>query len=741
MFVPLSTGMVLEGRYRVIKKLGSGGFGVVYQALDENVKCLVAVKETTVNEEQQVRAFEREARLLANLRHPTLPKVMDYFERGMSKYLVMEFIDGDDFGTRLKNNNRKPFEVDKVLEWADKLLAALEELHSADEPIIHRDIKPSNLKLDSKGEIVLLDFGLAKGSAGEMSRREGTLVKGHSPLFSSLEQEMGRTTSPQSDLYSLAATLWTLLTGHFPPDAMSERYAAEQDRLPDPLVLANALNPQVPTAIARILNQAMALNKRERPRSATEMRELLRKAVESPRRAEAERARQAELETLRVEAAQAVRDELLPQITKALQQVEEERARRETAIEESRNEMNAALSKIAELQNRETELLRQLTTQNEEYEIKLKSAQAKFSDLDERFMSLTKENSRLKKENDELQRLQVTQPVDTVLLKSDITTLKAGADWARNHDEANPAKRNVEERPLFWQGAVLGAIAAGLFIAIGFLGVWWLTNPTSSAQISNNSNLTLKSNVSDPGNTNSNNNLGGKNDVPAPVAPTGMVYIRGDAFMMGRDAGAQTTVEKPAHRVSVQPFFMDIYETTNEQYAEFVRATNRKPPSVWKNGNYPVEQAKFPVVGVDWNDANDFAKWAGKRLPSEEEWEFAARGTENYLYPWGNNWQDGKANVLTQGLAEVGQYTGASPNGIYDMVGNAWEWTSSDFKAYPNGILPGEYAGKTNLKTVRGGNFETNKDFATTVHRIGWAATGVGNYRRTGFRCAKDIEK
>lgn len=224
-----------------------------------------------------------------------------------------------------------------------------------------------------------------------------------------------------------------------------------------------------------------------------------------------------------------------------------------------------------------------------------------------------------------------------------------------------------------------------------------------------------------------------------PEAPNSMAYIAGGDFMMGRDDG-KSEAEKPAHKISVQPFFMDVYETTNEQYAEFIKATNHKTPDDWKSGTYPNGQAKFPVVGVDWNDANDYAKWAGKRLPTEEEWEFAARGANNLLYPWGNEWKQGNANVGGWAFAVVGKFKGASPFGIYDMIGNAGEWTASDFKAYPNGKLDDVFAGKSNLKTIRGGSFDTGKDYATATYRIGWQATGAENYNRTGFRLVQNIK-
>jgi eukaryotic-like serine/threonine-protein kinase len=288
--------------------------------------------------------------------------------------------------------------------------------------------------------------------------------------------------------------------------------------------------------------------------------------------------------------------------------------------------------------------------------------------------------------------------------------LKINLPQAERKKSASAAK--------YWIAALLGCVLIGLSIG-AFLA--WRSGGSTTA---------------DKDQTNSNGN-----PVKNPEPPAGMAYIPGGEFTMGRDDG-KSEAEKPAHQVSVKPFFMDLTEVTNEQYAEFIKAANYRPPTEWKNCAFPNGQAKFPVVGVDWEDAAAFCKNAGKRLPTEEEWEFAARGKGNFLYPWGNQWQPGLANAGGAGktFSEVGKFRGKSPFGLYDMTGNAWEWTASDFKEYPNGKLPEAFAGKNNLKTIRGGSFEATKDFATSTYRIGWAATGADNYSRTGFRCVKDVE-
>jgi formylglycine-generating enzyme required for sulfatase activity len=284
------------------------------------------------------------------------------------------------------------------------------------------------------------------------------------------------------------------------------------------------------------------------------------------------------------------------------------------------------------------------------------------------------------------------------------------------------------QKPLMLIGGIGGAIVLGLVLAgIAVVALVLLVRSIY--------NGATPANVEQPA------NVVAKQQAPPspPAAPPEMAYVEGGEFVMGRDGG-EIPEEQPAHTVTVKPFFMDIYEVTNEEYAAFVRAMGHKTPQGWKGGNYPAGEARYPVVGVNWNDAVEFAKWKGKRLPTEEEWEFAARGKQSFLYPWGNEWTPKLANVdgASRSFAEVGQFPGKSPYGMYDMVGNAGEWTSNDFKAYPNGHLSDMYAGKTNLKTRRGSDYAVDRNFATTTFRFGYPATGA-DYNLTGFRCAKDI--
>ncbi|HEY2962219.1 MAG TPA: protein kinase [Pyrinomonadaceae bacterium] len=261
---------ILQGRYRIVRQLGQGGMGAVYEAVDQRLDTTVALKETLFADERLRKQFEREARLLARLHHPALPRVSDHFAEGDGQFLVMQFIPGDDL-SEMMTRKRGPFPADQVLTWADQLLDALDYLHTQEPQIVHRDIKPQNLKLTSRGQIILLDFGLAKGQAGDISRvTTSASIFGYTPNYAPLEQIQGLGTDSRSDLYSLGATLYHLMTGVKPPDALT-RAAAVVNGQPDPLTPASVANPAIARDVDAVLAKAMAQNREQRYATATEM--------------------------------------------------------------------------------------------------------------------------------------------------------------------------------------------------------------------------------------------------------------------------------------------------------------------------------------------------------------------------------------------------------------------------------------------------------------------------------------
>ncbi|MDX6406423.1 MAG: eukaryotic-like serine/threonine-protein kinase [Blastocatellia bacterium] len=270
----LAPDAILQDRYRIVRQLGRGGMGAVYEAVDRRLNAVVALKETFSVDERLRKQFEQEAHLLAQLHHPALPRVSDYFTEGDRAFLVMQFIGGVDLAAIIASQPG-PFPRNQVIAWADQLLDALIYLHTRDRQIIHRDIKPHNLKVTANGQIALLDFGLAKAQTTDLSgANSSNSIFGYTRRYSPLEQIQDQGTSPQSDIYALGATLYHLLTGVKPPDAL-ERAAALANSKSDPLRPANEVHRAVGSEIAAILDRAMALSPEDRYPTASEFRGAL----------------------------------------------------------------------------------------------------------------------------------------------------------------------------------------------------------------------------------------------------------------------------------------------------------------------------------------------------------------------------------------------------------------------------------------------------------------------------------
>ena len=273
----LAPNTLLQNRYLIVQLIGKGGMGEVYLGVDQRLGSAIALKRTFFSDDETLTlAFEREAKTLARLRHPSLPKVSDHFTEDGVQYLVMEHISGDDLSKRLELTNQ-PFPLNWVLFWADQLLDGLAYLHSHEPPIIHRDIKPQNLKLTNDNHIILLDFGLAKNSIGETRLSTSGSVVGYTPHYASMEQIRGTGTTPKSDIYSLCATLYQLLTNTVPPDALS-RADNILNGFPDSIKPLYDFNPEVSHSISEVILKGMSLSAEKRYPGAREMQRALRDA-------------------------------------------------------------------------------------------------------------------------------------------------------------------------------------------------------------------------------------------------------------------------------------------------------------------------------------------------------------------------------------------------------------------------------------------------------------------------------
>jgi serine/threonine-protein kinase len=278
---PHPPGTVLRERYRLTDVVGQGGMGSVYRAEDLRLPGrLCAVKEvpldTQLSPELRAQAqmqFLQEASILAQLDHPNLPKVSDYFSAETRDYLVMDFVPGKDLKELLDESRATGEQLTQavVLRWATQILDALTYLHQQDPPVVHRDIKPGNIKLTPDGRIKLVDFGLVKLLAADEARTI-TVVQGRgTALYTPLEQYGGDSghTDVRTDIYALGATLYHLLTGSPPPDAKARFLNPAALRPP------RQLNSDITEPVADALLWAMEMHPDDRPQTVDQFQQML----------------------------------------------------------------------------------------------------------------------------------------------------------------------------------------------------------------------------------------------------------------------------------------------------------------------------------------------------------------------------------------------------------------------------------------------------------------------------------
>ena len=253
--------------------------------------------------------------------------------------------------------------------------------------------------------------------------------------------------------------------------------------------------------------------------------------------------------------------------------------------------------------------------------------------------------------------------------------------------------------------------------------------------------------------------LAGPQDVPRGDAPSrpnpipevnGMVFVPAGEFIMGSTAEQLVKMaevdEFPQRRLFVDDFYIDIHEVTNAQYKVFLDSTQTEAPPKWINGDYGLGEDGFPVISVTWEEAMAYAKWAGKRLPTEAEWEKAARGTDGRVFPWGDSFDRALANNGEHLMPVMSFLGGISVYGCFDMAGNAAEWVDARYEAYPRGPndvvprgVPDRNLGFSKDRRVyRGGSWNTFSKYLRCANREHTAPGKRWVY--VGFRCAMDPE-
>lgn len=698
---------ILDARYQLERRLGQGGMGVVFQARHIFLKTSHAIKvilpDLVGNDPMLVTRFRQEALAAAAIRHPNIIAVTDFgVVRGTMPFLVMEFVSGKSLQELLAEEGAMP--PARALELMNAIGAGVAAAHRQN--IVHRDLKPLNImtqdKVPASEGLKILDFGLAKIKSGELLgsfiQAKTTGLMG-SPFYMAPEQWSDEEPDARADVYSLGIILYQMLAGDVPFKGSSIPSIMKK-HLTQPPPSFQSVGVQVGPRIEAVVRHALEKEIDARTPSVGEFLIELRDAVNSTTTATPVRSDTLQLDPNRTIASpsptttappapgeqtnvetpfdsmagtvsSAVLGEKVQQqisvSAEAYKQEHEEReriAREELAREaEARREAEDA---AARKRREEEERLRKEKEGQEERERlhreQLDRVARQASDLEEKLARLATSMT---------PAAGVVDPETTHVHQSVSPQIPADQGFSGVTAGAERGQRmhvDIPRKPHNAVFYVAAAVVAVLLIGGGVGGFVWLKSRTTPT---------------DPGAT------------PSPTAPpiqrvtADLVEIPGGIFQMGRNDGPPQ--ETPVHAVEVRPFFMDRTEVTTAEYAEFVRETNHPPPVHWGGTKPSFGQEQWPAVNVSVDDVTAFASWRSKRdgvsyrLPSEQEWEFAARnGEQADLYPWGNDWQEKRAVLKEATPAPVNSFeSGRNKWGVADLLGNVWEWTSSKVSAYP----------------------------------------------------------
>ena len=734
-FHTISGEPVLEGKYHLERRLGQGGMGVVYCARHAYLKTQHAIKvilpDLVGNDPQLVTRFRQEALAAAAIRHHNVVSTTDYgVAMGTMPFLVMEYVEGESLHDLLTREGKLPPE--RSLELITAICSGIGAAHH--QGIVHRDLKPLNIMIckdkQSIGEAVkILDFGLAKIKSGELLgsfiQAQTTGLMG-SPYYMAPEQWSDEEPDARSDIYSLGVMLFQMLTGDVPFKGSSIPAIMKKhlyDNPPSFAELGVNVTPQIELAVRHTLEK----EPEKRTASVEQMIGELRSAIGATSFNGAITGA-----ALPISAPLSI----LTNPPKAKVFVDN------VAVGQSKPDGLLFLEGIQSgnhhlrvshdgFQDWEDEIFCDEKPRQVVAELRAAAPQDRNA-IPRPAVNIAAPSAPLNSQprREETRNLAATQIAQPVVDNA-----------ARQNRQDNARAVSVESQPVkksFFSPFILAVIGiSGLLLlaSIGAVGAYLLGAFGEKKPVAIDNTST--GNVNNPPPANSGT------PPPMPSTKAEMVKITGGTFKMGRSDGKDN--EKPEHEQTVKDFWMDKTEVTNAEYAEFISASGYKTPVHFIRDKPAAGEENLPVTRVSHKDALAFADWRSKRdkvnyrLPSEAEWEYAARnGAKNNLYPWGDTWQNGNALLGQRKPQPVASLpNGKNSWGVFDLIGNVWEWTSSPANLYPGSggeIKPT----KETHYMLRGGGFTSEAngaDAATSTLRVAFPESTEDD--RIGFRLVR----
>ncbi len=722
----LEAGTVFDN-YELLEELGRGGMGVVYKAREIGLNRIVALKMILSGEfagPSLIQRFHTEAATAALFEHPGIVPIYRIGHARGQHFYTMGFVEGKSLSQRVAAGPLPPAEAAELVR---QVAEAIDHAHS--HQVIHRDLKPANILIDSKGRPKVSDFGLAKLLESDSGLTASGQILG-TPSYMAPEQAAGkaREVREAADIYALGAILYCLLTGRPPFQSPTQADTLMQVIHNEP-VSPRRLQPKLARDLETICMKCLAKQPLQRFATARELAEdLNRFRNDEPILARPPRLsyRLAKFVHRRRHAVGAIGAALCLCFALLLLGSWLTVRARTRRVDEHLSEGRYQLERAVQARPADAAPLFEAAMQS------FVAAQA----IDPRASQASKELTNL-----------YLRRCERAIEVGELEAARALILPLRNLDHQKtlaPRIAELERRALGTARWRIDSTPPGCEVAL--IGLENGTQPERPRKLGR---TPVDEQDIPPGDYQLSLTHADFVELRYPVrigrgerralglvllrpsqVPGGMVYIAGGSFLFG-DAQSGTV-----RLVDVPGFFIDRTEVTGGEYERFVQETGTPPPDRWERSRTcPPALRSSPVHNVSWYDAYAYARWAGKRLPTEIEWEKAARGVDGRPFPWGSHFDPRKATgrhaIRAGGLLAGRHRDGASPYGCLDMAGNVWEWT-----------IDRERSGDAD-RIIRGGAASSTPDELLTYRRKSAppGGSGYGGLNLLGFRCVRSLEE